>query len=108
MVDSGLIVRLMTGHGLCWSLLADQSAVLVGRVGSIRRAGAHLALGHAGDKAGIDRGEHSSRTKASSTSDSKKRHVDRQVTCVVVAKAEAGWCEEVNRRVQVTAHPNWV
>lgn len=73
-VNSSLIIRLVTGHCLRRALLVDQRAVPVGRGGSIGRAGLDLSLGDIGDKADIDRCGKASRTEASGTSNSEQRH----------------------------------
>lgn len=74
-VNGGLIIRLVTGHGLGGGLLGEQGAVLGRRGGSIRSAGLHgrIALeGIAGDETGIDRHSESGGPKASSTPNSEQ------------------------------------
>lgn len=107
-VNGRLIIRLVTGHCLRGALLVDQRAVPVGRGGSIGRAGLQV-LGDIGDEADIDRCGKPSHTETSSASNSEERHGGRWgVGSVGDSQRRGGLEEEVNRRVQVTAHPNRV
>lgn len=65
-VNGGIIVWLMTRHGLRGAFLVDQRTVPGGRGRSICRGGLD-GLGVLGDKTGIDRGDEPAHSQGSST-----------------------------------------
>lgn len=70
-IDSCLIIGLVTSQSLGGSLLVDQGVAVLGGGGSI--AGLDL-VGRAGDETGIDGGSQTSRTEANGATNSKERH----------------------------------
>ena len=75
-VNGGIVIRLVTGHGFRRALLVDQGAVLGRRGGSIGRGGldCRSTLDRAGVETGIDRGNQASRPETSRASNSEERH----------------------------------
>jgi hypothetical protein len=76
-VDSSLIIGLVTSQRLSRALLVDQGGALVGVGGSIGRAGLDL-VGGVGNKAGIDGDSQPGGAKASDAANSEKRHSGRR------------------------------
>jgi hypothetical protein len=74
-IDSSLIIGLVTSQSLGGSLLVDQDVAVLGGGGSI--AGLDL-VGRTGDETGIDRGSQTSRTEANGATSSKERHSRRR------------------------------
>jgi hypothetical protein len=76
-IDSSLIIGLVTSQSLGGSLLVDQGVAVLGGGRSIGVAGLDL-VGRAGDETGIDGSSQTSRTEANGTTNSKERHCRRR------------------------------